>query len=349
MAKRQVDPEAKPLIFKKYRGGIELTKLEIQEIKRERKKLRKDMKKRGIKSKHEFEVTASTLGLYFDKRRGLLLLWWFKGFGLKGLLGALALLLFVIYLFSQVTQWKGHFTINMSPEMFRNGFVLSETEDFANPQVQLFSDPVEDAPCISFAQIPADVDDYEGTHGDGTYFAYTFFLRNEGEETVDYHYQLEINSESLNVSTAAWIMLFEDGEMRFFAKPNADGDQEVIPSYSINDRGYPDPVLLDQAMDKEQFELVWVRGNREFYRIKPINFDSETIVEEKTRYDIKPLEYHKYTVVIWLEGDDPDCTNDLIGGHIGLEFNFQLLDEYELDTEKNIWDKITGTIKDLFD
>ena len=53
MARKHSDPEAKPKIFKKYRGGISLTKEEIATIKRERKKLRKDMKKRGIKYKHE--------------------------------------------------------------------------------------------------------------------------------------------------------------------------------------------------------------------------------------------------------------------------------------------------------
>ena len=34
----------------------------------------------------------------------------------------------------------------------------------------------------------------------------------------------------------------------------------------------------------------------------------------------------KYTVVFWLEGDDPDCTNDLIGAHIGMQMDFELID-----------------------
>ena len=38
------------------------------------------------------------------------------------------------------------------------------------------------------------------------------------------------------------------------------------------------------------------------------------------------MDVHKYTVVIWLEGDDPDCTNDLIGAHIGLQMDFRLLE-----------------------
>lgn len=346
--KKRENSDAKPLIFKRYRGGISLTKAEIKYIKAERKKLRKDMKKRGLKKKRDFEVTASSLGLYFDKRR-FGLLWWFHGRGLWLLLGSLALLLTVIYLFSIMTQMKGHFTINMSEDMFRNGFVLSETEDFAEPTVQLFSNPVEDAPCISFASIPEDVDDYEGNYEDGTFFAYTFFLRNEGEETVDYHYELAINSESKDLSKASWIMLFEDGEMSFFAEPKEDGSAEVIPGYDVTNKGYPDPVFLEQVADRSQFEYMGSSGSRNFYRIVPINFDSEAIVEEKMRYEIDPFDVHKYTVVIWLEGDDPECTDELIDGHIGLEMNFQLIDEFNASQEEDIWTQIQNLFDDLAD
>ena len=36
---------------------------------------------------------------------------------------------------------------------------------------------------------------------------------------------------------------------------------------------------------------------------------------------------HKYTVVLWLEGDDPQCTNELMNGHIGLNFQIKGADE----------------------
>jgi len=39
------------------------------------------------------------------------------------------------------------------------------------------------------------------------------------------------------------------------------------------------------------------------------------------------MDVHKYTVVIWLEGDDPDCTDELIGGHVGMDFYFELISE----------------------
>lgn len=349
MTKEKNSTDSKPKIFKRYRSNVQLTHSEIKHIKVERKKLRKQLKKQGIRSKKDFELTAATLGLYFDKRRWGIIPWWLLGKGaLWALLGSFATLLGVLYLLSTVTEKAGHFTINMSDKMFRNGFVLSETVDFASPQVQLFSDPVDDAPCISFAQIPENVDDHEGNHGEETYFAYTFFLRNEGEEIVDYHYELAINSESKDLSKAAWIMIFEDGQMKFFAKPN-EGNPEVIPNYSVSDRGYPNPALLSQAAEKEQFEYIGTNGSKAYYRIVPINFDSDTIVEEKLRYDIAPMDVHKYTVIIWLEGDDPDCTNDLIGGHIGLEMNFQLLDDYNKENEDDPWKQIQNSFEEIIE
>lgn len=55
--------------FKKRRGGVVLTKEEVKEIKAGRKKLRREMKAAGIRSRKEFELTASGVGLYFDKNR----------------------------------------------------------------------------------------------------------------------------------------------------------------------------------------------------------------------------------------------------------------------------------------
>ena len=195
---KQTNSKKMPLIFKKKRGGILLDKEEIKYIKSERKKLRKQMKEQGLKKREDFELTAASLGLYFDKSRGGLLLWWLKGKALWALLGALLALLFALFLASKVTQMRGHFTINLSNDLMKMGFLLSETEDFENPLPQLLSNPVEGVPCISISSLPKDIDDIDGDHSD-RYFAYTFYLKNESEVAVDYDYELSINSESLDL------------------------------------------------------------------------------------------------------------------------------------------------------
>lgn len=315
-------------LLKKKRGGVVLTKDEVKAIKAGRKKLRKEMRKAGIRSKKEFELTASGLGLYFDKGRGLaLLLWWWHRWGLASLLGALAALLLATFALSWLGQIRGHFTINLSDGMFREGFSLSATADFANPTSHLYATPAVDVPCISIKQIPEDVDRHDGEHN-ADYFAYTFYTRNEGDNSTSYRWTVALNSESLHVSTAAWVMIFEDGQMAFYAKRNADGNAEALPPMNDNTRGYSQVPTSQFLKDPDgQFQAVASRGALTYYRVIPKPYESDLVVATGEMHDVLPQEIHKYTVVIWLEGDDPDCTDELIGGHVGLEMDIRLMDE----------------------
>ena len=52
---------------------------------------------------------------------------------------------------------------------------------------------------------------------------------------------------------------------------------------------------------------------------------------------------HKYTVVMWLEGDDPECTDELIGGHMGVEMNMRMRNE--TGEERESWlDRFLGNL-----
>lgn len=327
-------------LFKRKRGGVVLSREEVKEIKAGRKKLRKDLKAKGIKSKKEFEIIAAGLGLYFDKRNGLLF-WFLYGRGLWALLGALAALMAAFFLMSLVSQMRGHFTINLSPGMFRDGFVLSETEDFAEPAVNLFCEPAVDVPCISIIQIDEDVDQTDGQHN-AEYFAYTFYCRNEGENTVDYTWSLELNDESQDLSTAAWVMVFVDGEMTFYAEANGEtGQEEALPAFGEDGRGYIQTPFYDQAQFPErQYEVVREKDGVTYYRLIPEPFISNRLVAEGRHDGVAPMDVHKYTVVIWLEGDDPDCDDSKIGGHLGLAMQFQMVEEAAQEEESSWWDKI---------
>ena len=48
-------------------------------------------------------------------------------------------------------------------------------------------------------------------------------------------------------------------------------------------------------------------------------FYSDDIAVLKQRKHIKPNENDKYTIVIYLEGDDPECVDAIIGGEIKLK------------------------------
>lgn len=315
--------------FKRKRAGIELTKEEVRAIKAGRKKLRKELRAAGIKSKKEFELTASSLMLYFDKHPLLgFLPWLFHGRGLWFLIGATAALLLAGALMSTVMEMRGHFTINLSDGMFKEGFSLSETIGFENPTMRLFAEPAVDVPAFSISDIKEDADLIDGQHNEDQYFAYTFYVRNEGDNTVDYTWELCLNAESKDLSSALWVMVFEDGQMKFYAEARADGTPEALPGVEDNTRGYLEAPMSDFAVrPDQQYQLIEGTEDNPRYRVIPYNFQSEDVITSDTRLKVKPMEVHKYTVVIWLEGDDPDCTNALIGGHAGVDMQFRLVGE----------------------
>ena len=60
-------------------------------------------------------------------------------------------------------------------------------------------------------------------------------------------------------------------------------------------------------------------------------FYSEDIAVLKERKNFRPNDIDKYTIVIYLEGDDPDCVDAIIGGEIKL--NMKVMEEH-IENEK---------------
>ena len=325
-------PKKQKRLFKYRRAGVVLSEDEVQRIKQGRKRLRRELRESDIRSRREFDQMASGMGLYFDKRRGAALLIWLRGRVLWALIGAILTLLTVLFLLSTISKMKGHFTINMTDEMFSEGFAIADTlnamGELENPTSYLFGTPTANAPCTSIAFLPDNLDEIDGPHNGDDYFAYTFYIRNDSQATLAYEYQLEINSESYDLSRAAWVMLFEDGVMTFYAQAKDNGEPEALPPMNDNTRGYRRVTYRDVSKyPTQQYQRIDSNSSVAYYRLIPLPFESDLVVKSGTQTDVIAGEMHKYTVVIWLEGDDPDCTNDMIGGHIGLEMNFRLLEE----------------------
>lgn len=131
---------------------------------------------------------------------------------------------------------------------------------------------------ISVKWLPADIDNEgEGSHNGQNYLAYTFYLENKGSETINYWYEIPIDDVIKNVDDAIRVAIYLNGERKIYAKPNATtGEAE--------------------------------EGTEKFYS------SSEVLVE--SRKDFKPGDIDKFTIVIFLEGDDPECKDNLIGGEM---------------------------------
>lgn len=327
-------------LFRKTRAGIPLSRAEVKEIKQKRKELRKDLKKHGITSKQDFELEAATQGLYFDKRRwGLLFLWLFSGRGLAILLALTLAATGIMYAISRITQMRGFFTINLNDKLFDEGFSLTTNMDSKVHSSVLNLGEIDEIalPDTTINKLPKELDLGEGNHSGQNYFAYSFYVSNDGNSTSSYRYELYFGNKTGGVEKAIWIMLLKsdvsyDGEisapiMSFYAKPNEKtGENEVLPDESRYFKANSEFLnyYMDMAEDPGQFQAGDEERTKFRYVSKP--FKDDKIITEGEKIDVRPGEKQKYTVVMWVEGNDPDCTDEIIGASCGITMQFYLID-----------------------
>ena len=157
---------------------------------------------------------------------------------------------------------------------------LSTDSAFTNPITNLSCKGIKNMTNISVLDIPDDVDLIDGEHNGMHYLAYSFYLKNLGEDGVVTE-SININYVYRHIDKAIRVRVYRNGLDTTYAKMRNDGSNE----YGC------------------------------------VSFLNEAVVYEK-KYDLITNEVVRYTVVIWLEGDDPDCTNTLYGGEIKLSMNF---------------------------
>lgn len=303
---------------------------EVKRIKHERKLLRKDLKSKGIKKRSDFEYFARTMGLALPEEslEGTLALFLLNAsrvakiayatLGIYGILGGAIATLGTMLIYTYVTEQKGHFTINMTADMMKEGFLLSETPDFDNEKYRLYTDQIENVNAISIDSINRGVSLKDGSHNGPGYLAYTFYIKNDGTETTNYAYTMNITSQAMNADQASWIMFFEDDKQQIYARPSANGDPEEL-------YGYLSPPFEEFAYDADA--QYYIENNKAGIITTPF-IDEYTALQGLVE-DFEPGEVKKYTVVAWLEGDDPECTNEILGGHVGFTIQFDRLGEDE--------------------
>ena len=201
-------------------------------------------------------------------------------------LGMLATLAFVLYIASVLYKQSGSFTVSLDKyEMTKYGLTLSETSDMAYNSSHLNTQVSEHITNIASEEIPDNVDMIDGAHSGTNYIAYTFYLQNAGEIAVSYEYSVVMSNVTNGIDEAIRLRLYVNGEPTTYAKTKADGTG-------------PEPYTT------------------EFYSANVMAFGrvDDFAVGEKT----------KFTIVIWIEGSDPECLDWLIGGQMKIDMNMSI-------------------------
>jgi len=203
-------------------------------------------------------------------------------------------LISVIYLVLYIVYGGGRFTVTLDKNLSnRKNVFLSESGKASGRARNLSAETIDYMDNISVNWLPSNIDEEAtGAHNGDNYIAYTFYLINSGNETVHYWYEIDIDDTILNVDEAIRIMIIRNGEKTIYAKES-----------KVTGEAEPDTT----------------------------KFTSKSIAVLEQREDFKPKAKDRFTVVVWIEGDDPECKNDLLGGEIKLHMDFT---EEHVDNKK---------------
>lgn len=195
----------------------------------------------------------------------------------------------IAYAVSYFYDKFGSFTVMVNKyDMINQGLTLSETPEYNRSIATLNADIVYDMTNISGEDIPENVDKINGVHNGDNYIAYTFYLINSGDDTVAYNGVMYMENITNNVDEAVRIAVYKNGEKTVYGKTKSNGSG------------------MESDCDRE--------------------FESSTVVMSTKNDKFQPRAKDKYTVVIWLEGNDPDCVDDIIGGTMKLSMKFEIVE-----------------------
>lgn len=220
---------------------------------------------------------------------------------------SMLLLVAVLFIFAFMQEKMGNFTINLNRlELYRKGISIADNGDFNGATARLTARTVEDATNISIDDLPEDIDDLDGSHNGKNYMAYTYYVRNAGKEDLGYKASITLDSCAKGAEKAVRVAVWRNGERVVYAAPATDGGKE--------------------------------NGCK--------NFKSDDVVCTYTEKKFLVGNVDRYTIVIWMEGDDPECVDSIIGGSV--EFSMKIDADYKDETSllakfvQDIKDTLTG-------
>ena len=218
----------------------------------------------------------------------------------KTLLIVIIIFLINVYIILSLFYKGENFTVTLDSEYGReSGLVIYEEQANKYERTFLRSKDIEYFTDISVNWLPENIDNEgDGSHNGRNYIAYTFYAENMGQDTINYWTTIKIDDVVKNVDEAIRVMVFKNGNKVIYAKNNKT-------------TGEPEP--------------------------DTVAFKNDDTVMLELSENFKVGDIDKYTVVIWVEGDDPECKDDLIGGEI--KMHMTLTEEHILQNDNIQQDK----------
>ena len=271
----------------------------------------------------------------------------------------LVLVLLLVWLISWLMNTIGDLVITVDRGLYKQGIVISANEDGSDPQAQLSANMVAEVTNITYDWLPATLDlEADGTHNGRNYLAYTFYLSNNSmsadnptKEPVKFQSTLRTVRDARSASEAVRILIYRNGVPTMYAKRNisvigSDGkvyvdrdapESDVIPLETRYQKVVPEDYTRPEATEPEtnaEGETVnelppqsKVIVDTTDDPLTIVEFVDDEVVFDVGEEELQPGETVKYTIVMWIEGDDPECVDEIRGGFIKLNWFFNVLEE----------------------
>jgi hypothetical protein len=185
-------------------------------------------------------------------------------------------------------------------ELTVRALALSETGEFGSDATTLLAaEGIKDVRDSTYSFIPEDIREGNGIKSDyenNFWFGYSFYVKNMSDVSVGYSGTFKFEQRTKGIDSAVRIMVLVDDEPPvIFARPKADGTPEILVA----------------------------NGNSIKKGYKTIPFTEDEV--EVYRNDAAMVGLiQKFTIIIWLEGWDSDCVDDIVGGQLEGSMTFRI-------------------------
>ena len=166
----------------------------------------------------------------------------------------------------------------------KGGITLCESADFANPTGKLNATVPEEMTNISFRDLPSGIDSPDWV---GSHCGNGFIA------------------------------------YTFYLKGTVEGTQTLTERVNITLKSKNAEAAIRVRFYRNGIETTYAKvagSGLPEYGTTPFK-DEDTVFENQC--SLAEGEIIRYTIVIWLEGDDPECVDDIKGGYVGFNMEFE--------------------------
>lgn len=192
--------------------------------------------------------------------------------------------LLLLYAFTLVYDRTGKFTVEVKGLDTSYNITLCENPDFKTYSSLLYNNEIVKMTNICGDDIPKNVDSINGEHNGENYLAYTFYCKNLRSGECSLNYEITFNNVTNGMDESIRVRLYVDGTPTDYAKTRSDG-----------------------------------KGKEDHYCDK--SFANSATVCYGSTANVAAEGIVRFTIVIWVEGDDVDCNDSIINGSVKFAMN----------------------------